>query len=378
MRGLETEVFSSVISNVYDCAMHPEGWSKALTHISQLMNTAYATIALGNLANNRPVMFAHSPWNEERLRVLNEEFGVEGVPGLRDVVMQDIDQPRSTLNQMDEDEFQQSRFYTDWARPQNLRDACVVKFAQTGTRVGLFASITYANREVITAEERHFLQLLSPHLRRAAMIGDMLDQANITAKLYQTALSALATPVILTNGQGKIVFANLKAETLLEQETILKAVKGILTCPSYHGNRVLADAIARAAASDHSLGNKGIGIPLGSDIAHPVVAYVLPLMQGTKRGAFEHAAVAIFLSSGEAAKLPPSSVLATLFDLTPTEAKVMVSLASGTSRSETAASLGLSENTVKTHLGHIFTKTQTSRQSDLVRLMHSIRSPVLQ
>jgi DNA-binding CsgD family transcriptional regulator/PAS domain-containing protein len=376
MRGLDTEIFSSVTSDIYDCALHPENWVKALTHISQLMDTAYATIALGDIKDNRPVMMAHSPWDVNQLRILNEEFGAEGVPGLREVIHGELDQPRSTLHQISEDEFQRSRFYTDWAKPQGLRDACVAKFAQTGTRLGLFAAITYANRDIISAEERRFLQLLSPHLRRAAMISDMLDQAHISTKLYQTALSALVTPIILTDKTGRIVFANLHAERLLAQETIIKTVKGVVSGASLLGNKALEDSIARAAASDQSLGIRGIGIPLGRDRGNPVIAYILPLTEGTKRGLYENAAVAIFLSSGDAASLPQASVLATLFDLTPMEAKVMASLGGGMDRTEAAISLGLSENTVKTHLSRIFTKTETSRQTDLVRLMHAISSPV--
>jgi DNA-binding CsgD family transcriptional regulator/PAS domain-containing protein len=376
MRGLETNVFSSITSDIYDCAVNPEGWTIALTHISELMNTAYATIALADITQNRPVMAAHSPWDPERLRTLNEEFGIDGVPGLRDVVIHDLDIPRSTLNQMSEDEFQQTRFYKEWVQPQGLRDACIAKFAQTGTRLGVFAAVTYAERDIISAEERYFLQLISPHLRRAAMISDMLDQSKITTKLYQTTLSSLTTPVILTDRVGKIIFANPKAEKLLISEEILKSVKGVVTGVSALGNKALVDAIVRAGDSDHSLGNRGIGIPLDRDIHHPTVAYVLPLTEGTKRGIYDNAAVAIFLSSGEAAELPPTSVLATLFDLTPTEAKVMVNLGNGMDRLQASENLGLSENTVKTHMTRIFAKTETTKQTDLVRLMHAVSSPL--
>jgi DNA-binding CsgD family transcriptional regulator len=43
---------------------------------------------------------------------------------------------------------------------------------------------------------------------------------------------------------------------------------------------------------------------------------------------------------------------------------------------EVVATLGVSEPTVKTHLQHIFQKTGTSRQADLVKLVAGYMSPL--
>jgi DNA-binding CsgD family transcriptional regulator len=43
---------------------------------------------------------------------------------------------------------------------------------------------------------------------------------------------------------------------------------------------------------------------------------------------------------------------------------------------ETAEALGIAETTTKTHLQRIFSKTGTSRQADLVRLVAGYTGPV--
>jgi DNA-binding CsgD family transcriptional regulator len=43
---------------------------------------------------------------------------------------------------------------------------------------------------------------------------------------------------------------------------------------------------------------------------------------------------------------------------------------------ETADALGISEATVKTHLNHIFAKTGTQRQAELVKLVAGHLSPL--
>jgi DNA-binding CsgD family transcriptional regulator len=60
------------------------------------------------------------------------------------------------------------------------------------------------------------------------------------------------------------------------------------------------------------------------------------------------------------------------YGLTPAEARVALATSSGLGIQEAALRLGLSPNTIKTHLRRVFAKTGTVRQSELTRLMTSI------
>jgi DNA-binding CsgD family transcriptional regulator len=72
----------------------------------------------------------------------------------------------------------------------------------------------------------------------------------------------------------------------------------------------------------------------------------------------------------------PEAVLTTLFELTPAEARVLVTIGSGSSPAKTAITLGVSENTLKTHLNRIYAKTGRARQADLVKLVSEIGTPL--
>jgi DNA-binding CsgD family transcriptional regulator len=65
----------------------------------------------------------------------------------------------------------------------------------------------------------------------------------------------------------------------------------------------------------------------------------------------------------------------TLFDLTPAEARIMSRIADGQSAITLKDELGISSNTMKTHLGRIFAKTGCGRQADLVKLMSELSLP---
>ena len=75
----------------------------------------------------------------------------------------------------------------------------------------------------------------------------------------------------------------------------------------------------------------------------------------------------------------PGEAFARLYRLTGGELRVLLALTQGLGAKEAADMLGISEPTARTHLQHIFSKTDTTRQADLLRLLHNstpqIRAP---
>jgi DNA-binding CsgD family transcriptional regulator len=73
---------------------------------------------------------------------------------------------------------------------------------------------------------------------------------------------------------------------------------------------------------------------------------------------------------------PCGELLARNFELTPAELRVLLSVVEVGGVPETAATLGVAETTVKTHLHRVFAKTGTRRQADLVKLAAGFSSPL--
>jgi DNA-binding CsgD family transcriptional regulator len=66
---------------------------------------------------------------------------------------------------------------------------------------------------------------------------------------------------------------------------------------------------------------------------------------------------------------PAQEILRTLFGFTPAECRVALLLGDGHAQREISQMLGVSSNTLKSHLASIYAKTNTSRQCQLVRLL---------
>ena len=70
---------------------------------------------------------------------------------------------------------------------------------------------------------------------------------------------------------------------------------------------------------------------------------------------------------------PSSALLRRLYRLTDAEADVALRMIHGADLKEISEELSLSLTTVRTHLQHIFDKTDTHRQAELVRLLIALR-----
>jgi DNA-binding CsgD family transcriptional regulator len=66
----------------------------------------------------------------------------------------------------------------------------------------------------------------------------------------------------------------------------------------------------------------------------------------------------------------------TVFKLTPSEMRVLMAVVEIGGVPEIAPVLGVSETTVKTHRQHVFEKTGTQRQADLVKLVAGYTGPL--
>jgi DNA-binding CsgD family transcriptional regulator len=132
--------------------------------------------------------------------------------------------------------------------------------------------------------------------------------------------------------------------------------------------------LRRAASNDLALGRRGVGVPLSAQL-EAAYAYILPLLGVGTRRVSNQPLVAIFLSTRKGRALPEDAILMTLFDLTPAEARIMSRIADGQNAITLKDELGISTNTIKTHLARIFAKTGCGRQADVVKLMSELSLP---
>jgi DNA-binding CsgD family transcriptional regulator len=228
----------------------------------------------------------------------------------------------------------------------------------------------------ISEAEVAALRLLGPHMRRAAMINNLIELKAVEASTFVSVLDALAAGVVLVDDSLAIVHANGTARDMLGTNDPIVLRRGRIELSHRGAHEALAAAVWQAAQDEAGLGQRGIGIPAPYRDGSPCVVHVLPLRQGTIRpDLMRRAAAALFVAPSSLSPQFPSNALAVLYDLTPAEARVLELLCDGRTQTEIAAHLGIAASTVKTHLQHVFDKTGCRRQVELVKLAGSLAFP---
>ncbi|HEY2445124.1 MAG TPA: hypothetical protein VGI20_05235 [Rhizomicrobium sp.] len=103
----------------------------------------------------------------------------------------------------------------------------------------------------------------------------------------------------------------------------------------------------------------------------PYFIVINPLLFGEHLIAGDAVAARVTIVDPDRVPEPTPPWLKLLFGLTGAESRLALQLFAGSTVMESAVALGISQATARVHLAHIFRKTGTARQAELVRLLMS-------
>lgn len=372
--------YDKLISSIYDCAANPELWPDTLSLIRDSVDGAYALVGFIDMTeasnNQQPFVKRHnSDWDEDWL--LKLERAVMSIPGGGGLQNTGVDEAWTQLSQTPEAEFQKSDFYRDLIEPMNLRDTINTTYLRRPTMTGMLSIPCYKSRPPYSETETQFTQTLTPHIRRAMMINDMVDKGKMATTLYRQVLDRLSVAVFIVGPGRRLIFTNASGEEMLRDDKVLSLSNRNLQAKRTVGaETAFDDALDRALKGDSAVGLTGIGVPLASVTGERAAAYVLPIAGNDIRGAIGQGHCAVFVSRRGEQQPMAIEILRTLFDLTVTEARVTTLLAAGDKPQVIATALDVSINTIRSHLKHAYAKTDTADQTALSALVHSLLPPV--
>ena len=171
---------------------------------------------------------------------------------------------------------------------------------------------------------------------------------------------------------------NRAAEHQVKTSNALRIANNRLTPVDRAARVAMSNAIAEAITDEAETPTSGMTLALPGGEDRGLVATILPLDRGERRnlcGAFA-ATAAIFVQDPIVVPLLPGEAFAKLHHLTGGELRVLLAMSPGLGVKEAAEMLGIGETTAKTHLQHIYAKTGTSKQTELMHLFTSSAPPV--
>ncbi|MCI0598428.1 MAG: hypothetical protein L0Y60_02725 [Beijerinckiaceae bacterium] len=115
------------------------------------------------------------------------------------------------------DAFRATPFFNEFVRPQRWGDHVNIGLLRGPNSAGQL--VVHRSPEAIWVEPRqwHLLETLAPHLKRAAELHQLLSRARVLTDSLGAAVAAAGFAVFLLSGDCRVIFANSKAEDLVQR-----------------------------------------------------------------------------------------------------------------------------------------------------------------
>ena len=187
----ESEIVSRLIGFIYDAALDPGLWPSALQQIGEFVGGPAAALyskdtvrKTGNVFYEFGVepRFVQSYFDKyvkfDPFTTTRYFFPVEHVVSMKDIVPHE--------------EYRQTTFFKEWAKPQGWSDfvsASLEKSTTTYAECGVF----WHERDGVTTDEAcSRMSLLIAHIRRAMLIGKVIETHKVEAAALADTLDAIA------------------------------------------------------------------------------------------------------------------------------------------------------------------------------------------
>ena len=361
-----------LIDRIYASAVRPEAWSDVLRGLSEFFG---GSPVLGEIylprASDKP---AEGVGIQEEYAIRFVQDITNLLPWATRVESHFSDRFRPMSEGLPGFELAGSEFYEQWMKPQGLAPvwpAILSIMAESGEMVAGLSVYRWEGDGPFSEAEMRRADALVSHFHRAFRMRMLLDAAHHARVPVADALDRLPLGMLVLDGNRHVLIENASAARVLALEDGIEIRSAGLAAADARENTKLHELIKAALESTEGQSLNGtsfmqISRPSGRQ---PLSVMVSPLLSAQAGALSSEAVVACFISDPEAGHAPTLEALGQIYGLTPAEAEVVQLLAKGLPLDEIAADRGISLNTVRSHLKHIFSKTGTNRQGELLGLV---------
>ncbi|MEZ0167490.1 helix-turn-helix transcriptional regulator [Microvirga sp. TS319] len=361
------EAFSDLVGHVYDCALDRSLWPAVLRKIAEALGGTMADLMVSHPLERTQKLAAHYNWPEDMMTLAVVNAAIN--PGLPLGLTAPLGQVVCSTRDVDIEAFHRSRYWQACYAGRGLYDYVVTPITRTVTTFATWGVIGSEAKGAFTDEDIELARMLSPHIKRSVEISGAIGQQRIETGTLRAALEALATPALIIEPDGTILFGNHAADAELATRQVFREHKGRLVAVTPESLKFMA-ALSSPASRLSQKGLDALLVDATGRMLH--VTWAELEQAGEEVGS----PLLLLLREPEAVLTTPLSSAAALFHLTTAEIQVLGQVLQGHALADVADILGLARSTVKTHLDAIYRKTQTNRQAELVSHIMSLASPL--
>jgi DNA-binding CsgD family transcriptional regulator len=356
---------STLVARIYHAVPDPSRWGRVVAALAAGVQARSAVLVLHTENHGqRRVFGAGVP--VRRLRAL-ERWLAREPRGFDLGRMPDRPGFVAASSRGARDPLAQSSLYRQWMQPQGLVHLLVGSLHSPRDHTCRLALFRGAPEGPFGGREIRLLEQLRLHLARAIEVQEAATFATATKAALVGLVNAHHLGVLVSDPNGRLLFANRKARAILEQRDGLvlerPELRSLEPCEAPRLRRAVADAALGASKEGEAL------LLSRASGRAPLRVLVSALHASQSLGGRESGAALLFVIDSESLGPSDAESLRTRFGLTHAEARVACRIAQGERPAEIARALEVSIATVRTHLQRVLEKTGTHRQSELVRCL---------
>jgi len=231
----------------------------------------------------------------------------------------------------------------------------------------------------MTDDEKAFSMPFMPHFAKAVEQGRAFRILEARFRAALDALDRLNIGVFITLVDSQVIVLNREAARVIDlADGIALDHDRRLALTADNERRALAQAISETSATAASEGNRpevllSVARKSGAD---PFLLAVSPLRDDGATIDSRFRGALVFAIDPENRQHISTLGMETLFSLSPAEADVLSKPLGGRKTAEIAESRNTSLETVRSQVKSVMSKTNTNKQSDLIRLAVSVNLPI--
>jgi DNA-binding CsgD family transcriptional regulator/GAF domain-containing protein len=363
-----------LLQPLYAAGVTEDGWSIFLKQLSIVMGSDAGAIAILD-TQLRPIeIFASGAFSTQLFDEYAAHFAaIDPWPAAFTASGRPLGQHVCSHELLSPGEFAKTEYYADLWRPHgDLFHTCGALIPIDDLSLANFAIPRSRRRGPYTPEDVTIMNMLSPHVTMALKLRAELAKTRRHANSLETLFDDAIDALVLLDETGRVLYANRAARAEIAHGKHIAVHNGRLKAGRTIDERSLDLAIRESrdvAGSQRAVPvtricNGDGKIPSSAITCFPLTRYVAEIALREAR-----ATVLVVVANTPYRSPSTTEILRRLFKLTETEAKLAKCISEGASLHEAATVLHIGIGTARAHLKHVFAKTGTKRQGQLVALV---------
>jgi DNA-binding CsgD family transcriptional regulator/PAS domain-containing protein len=361
-----------LIDHLYAATLQPDRWQSFVDALSDELGGHAISLALQMPGLEVPVR-AYSARLDPDLVPLLEKHYRKGLPWVAGAMRAFL----AGFVPMDEllsiEELKRSDFAAEWLAPQQLLTSgglghCFA--SEDDVPLAAIVVMEHFGGRALEPADRAFCDLLAPHLACAYQIYRRVGDEQHGRMALAAVVNRLPIGIVLLDRELRPVVTNRTADRVVALDDGFSLGTEGLCAANARDDAVMrdifADIVEGRRSVEHGETMLSVSRPSGKR-AFPVLVGMLH--DASNGGVAEDATVSVIFGVPESGHTISPEALQAAYDLTPAEAELVGMLTEGLSLKGAARRRGVSLNTVRTQIKHVFAKTDTNRQGELIRLV---------